>query len=88
MAVPAAVRGALVARDIDDTDVYSRLSVPVLATHGRADLIVLPSMTEHLLRHCRSAVGSWYDGVGHMPFIEATERFNLELAAFVDRAGQ
>ena len=36
----------------------------------------------------RAAVGSWYDGVGHMPFIEAPERFNLELAAFVDRAGQ
>jgi non-heme chloroperoxidase len=88
MAVPAAVRGALVARDIDDTDVYSRLSVPVLATHGRDDIIVLPSMTEHLLRHCGSAVGSWYDGVGHMPFVEATERFNLELAAFVDRARQ
>ena len=88
MATPAAVRGALVARDIDDTDVYSRLSVPVLATHGRDDIIVLPSMTEHLLRHCSTAVASWYDGVGHMPFVEAAERFNLELAAFVDRARQ
>ena len=59
MAVPTAIRGALVAREIDDTDVYSQLSVPVLATHGRDDIIVLPSMTEHLLRHCSTAVGSW-----------------------------
>jgi pimeloyl-ACP methyl ester carboxylesterase len=86
MAVPAVIRGALVAREIDDTNVYSRLSVPVLATHGRDDIIILPSMTEHLLSHCSTAVASWYDGVGHMAFIEEPERFNLELAAFADRA--
>jgi non-heme chloroperoxidase len=88
MAVPAEIRGALIAREIDDTDIYSRLSVPILVTHGRKDLIVLPSMAEHVLGHCHGAVASWYDGAGHMPFIEETERFNLELAAFVDRAIQ
>lgn len=88
MVVPAAIRGALIAREIDDTDIYSRLSMPVLVTQGREDIIVLPSMAEHLLTHCTTAVASWYDGVGHMPFVEATERFNLELAAFVDRATQ
>ena len=51
-------------------------------------MIVLPSMAEHLLTNCRTAVASWYDEVGHMPFIEETERFNLELAAFADRAAQ
>jgi len=86
MAVPAAVRGALIAREIDGTDIFSGLSVPILVTHGREDIIVLPSMTEHVLSHSSTAVVSWYDGVGHMPFIEETERFNLELAAFVDRA--
>jgi non-heme chloroperoxidase len=88
MAVPAAIRGALIAREIDDTDSYSRLSVPILVTHGREDMIVLPSMAEHLLKHSSTAIASWYDGVGHMPFIEETERFNLELAAFIDRARQ
>jgi non-heme chloroperoxidase len=88
MAVPADIRGALVAREIDDTDVYSRLSVPILVTHGRKDMIVLPSMAEHVLGHCNTATASWYDGVGHMPFIEETERFNLELAVLVDRASQ
>ena len=35
-----------------------------------------------------SAVASWYAGSGHMPFIEDAERFNHELAAFVDRANE
>jgi hypothetical protein len=34
------------------------------------------------------AAASWYEEVGHMPFIEETERFNLELAAFEDRVRQ
>jgi non-heme chloroperoxidase len=60
--------------------------VPVLVTHGREDVIILPSMAEHVLSHCRTSVASWYDGAGHMPFEENAERFNLELAALVDRA--
>jgi non-heme chloroperoxidase len=86
MAVPADVRAALIARQIDGSDVLASLSVPVLVTHGRDDAIALPSMAEHALKHCRTAVASWYDGVGHMPFLEDTERFDRELAAFVERA--
>jgi pimeloyl-ACP methyl ester carboxylesterase len=86
MAVAPEVRGALISRSIDVTDALSRASVPVLVSHGTADAIVLPSMAEHVLEHCEGAVASWYDGVGHMPFIEEPERFNVELAAFVDRA--
>jgi non-heme chloroperoxidase len=86
MAVPAEIRGALIARQIDATEILTGLSLPVLVTHGRADAIILPSMAEHVLEHCETAVASWYDGIGHMPFIEDAERFNLELAAFVDKA--
>jgi non-heme chloroperoxidase len=60
--------------------------VPVLVTHGRQDAIVLPSMAEYTLAACPSAVPSWYDGVGHMPFVEASQRFNDELAAFTEAA--
>ena len=86
MAVPPQVRGALIARQLDSDDVLAHLSVPVLVTHGREDAIILPSMADHTLEHCKTAVPSWYEGVGHMPFVEDTERFNHELAAFVDRA--
>jgi pimeloyl-ACP methyl ester carboxylesterase len=87
MVVPPEVRGALIAREIDGDDALGTLSVPLLAAHGRADTIVLPSMTEHVLAVCPTAKPSWYDGVGHMPFWEDTPRFNRELVEFVGNVG-
>jgi non-heme chloroperoxidase len=82
MVVPAGVRGALLARQIDSDDVLPRLSVPVLVTHGRADLIVLPSMAQHVLDVCSTARPSWYERVGHLPFFEDPARFDRELREF------
>jgi pimeloyl-ACP methyl ester carboxylesterase len=86
MVVPAEVRGALFARGTDAHDVLSRLSIPVLVTHGLADAIVLPSMGEYVLGVCRTARASWYEEVGHLPFVEDAARFDRELAEFVDSA--
>jgi non-heme chloroperoxidase len=83
--VPARVRAALAARTIDDDDVLRALDVPLLVTHGRADTVVLPAMAEHVLATCPTAEASWYDGVGHAPFLEEPERFNRELAALTRR---
>jgi pimeloyl-ACP methyl ester carboxylesterase len=80
MVVPPSVRAALIAREVDGTDVLAAASVPVLVTHGREDAIVLPSMAELTLEACGRANASWYDNVGHMPFWEAPERFDSELA--------
>jgi pimeloyl-ACP methyl ester carboxylesterase len=76
------VRGFLIQRELDYTRLLEQLSVPVLVTHGRADTVVLPAMAEHILNHCKTAKASWYDGVGHAPFVEDAERFNKELARF------
>jgi non-heme chloroperoxidase len=86
MVVPAEVRGALLTRHIDATDILSGLSVPVLVTHGRADSVVLPSMAEHVLDVCPTARASWYEGVGHLPFLEAAARFDRELREFAGSA--
>ena len=86
MIVPARVREALRAREIDVADVYAATIVPMLVTHGRDDAIVLPAMAQELLERCPNATASWYDGVGHAPFWEAPERFDLELAALAERA--
>ena len=83
--VPARVRAELAAREIDDDDVLRTLDVPLLVTHGRADSVVLPAMAEHVLATCPTAEASWYDGVGHVPFLEEPERFNRELAALTRR---
>jgi non-heme chloroperoxidase len=83
--VPATVRAALAAREIDDDDVLRALGVPVLLTHGRMDSVVLPAMAEHVLTTCPTAEISWYDGVGHAPHLEEPERFNRELAELARR---
>jgi non-heme chloroperoxidase len=85
MVVPPEVRAALFAREIDAGDVLASLAVPVLVSHGREDAIVLPSMSEHVLERCATAAASWYDGTGHLPFWEAPERFDRELAELADR---
>jgi pimeloyl-ACP methyl ester carboxylesterase len=43
-------------------------------------------MAEHVLDVCDTAEASWYDGVGHMPFLEDPVRFDRELAEFAARA--
>jgi pimeloyl-ACP methyl ester carboxylesterase len=85
MAVPARIRANLAAREIDGDDVLRALRVPLLVSHGRADTVVLPAMAEHVLATCPTAEPSWYDGVGHTPFLEQPERFNRELAALTRR---
>jgi pimeloyl-ACP methyl ester carboxylesterase len=85
VSVPPEVLGALISRQIDSDDVLRRLRMPVLVTHGRRDEIVLPAMAEHILRTCPTATASWYDRVGHAPFIEDARRFNSELGDLVQR---
>jgi non-heme chloroperoxidase len=86
MTVPARIRANLAAREIDGDDVLRTLQVPLLVSHGQADTVVLPAMAEHVLATCPTAEPSWYDGVGHTPFLEQPERFNRELADLTRRA--
>jgi non-heme chloroperoxidase len=85
MTVPARIRANPAAREIDGDDVLRRLTVPLLVSQGRADTLVLPAMAEHVLATCPTAEASWYDGVGHTPFLEEPERFNRELAELTRR---
>jgi non-heme chloroperoxidase len=80
MAVPPAVRGALLSRELDGSALLASISVPVLVTHGQDDVIIRPSMAEHTLSVCPAATVSWHHDVGHMPFWEASDRFDRELA--------
>lgn len=86
MIVNPLVRLALGSRDVDNTDVIEKLSIPVLVTQGRDDIVVLPAMAQHILDHCSTAEASWYDGVGHAPFLENAARYNDELADFTSRS--
>ncbi len=82
MVVKPSVRGALIQRELDFASLLEGITVPVLVTHGRSDTVVLPAMAEYILTHCKTARASWFDGVGHAPFIEEPVRFNTELKSF------
>ena len=85
MTVPARIRASLAAREIDCDDVLAAFEVPLLITQGCADTIVLPAMAEHALAICPTAEPSWYEGVAHVPHLEAPDRFNHELAQLARR---
>jgi len=84
--VPPQVRAALLGRPIDTTETLGRLRRPLLVSHGRADAVTLPAMADLILASAPTARASWYDDVGHGPFIEAPSRFNAELAEFARSA--
>jgi non-heme chloroperoxidase len=86
MVVRPNVRGALLQRELDFTPILEGITVPVLVTHGRSDTLVLPAMAEYILSHCKTAEASWYEGVGHAPFLEEPLRFNTELKRFAASA--
>lgn len=73
---------------VDNTDVLSSLSVPVLLSYGMLDRITRPEAAAYIQRHCPTARVSYYDDVGHSPFFEDAERFNLELADFTARVSR
>ena len=80
--VPPKVRLAMLSRTVDHDDVLGQLTKPLLLTHGRDDQVVLPAMSEYQARLVSHAKASYYEGIGHSPFLEDTERFNAELLAF------
>jgi len=84
-AVPHPVRLGVSQRGEDASDVLRGLSIPVLATHGEADRVVVPATSQHIASLVPHAELSLYAGVGHSPFWEDSRRFNAELSRFVAR---
>lgn len=86
--VPPAVRAAMGGRTTDYYAVLRALRVPVLAIHGAADAIILPAMSRHIAAIVPGARAVFYEGIGHSPFWEAHERFDADLAAFLQAPGR
>jgi pimeloyl-ACP methyl ester carboxylesterase len=89
MLVTAPVRQAIGGWSTDPEETRAalkRVRVPVLVTHGRKDIVVLPVAAEQTAAAISGATLSWYEDCGHSPFQENTPRFNRELAAFAKAA--
>lgn len=81
--VPPPVRRAVLTRRVDHDAALRALARPALVVQGAEDAVVRPAMARHIQSLVPSARLALYDGVGHMPFLEAAERFDADLAAFV-----
>jgi non-heme chloroperoxidase len=86
MVVKPSIRGALLQRELDYDSLLDEMRVPILVTHGRSDTVVLPAMAEYVAKRCKTATVSWFEGVGHAPFLEEPVRFNTELGDFAKKA--
>ncbi len=82
--VPPAVRAAMGGRPAPYAAVLRSLNVPVLAIHGAQDGMVLPAMAHRTVSACVRGETLIYEGIGHAPFWEAPERFNPDLATWLD----
>ena len=88
MMVPPKVRAGLGGRPLDATAVMSKLTIPVLVTHGAEDKNAKVDAAKFTASTIPGAKLSIYDGVGHSPFYEDAPRFNGELAALVRAANK
>lgn len=82
MQTPAFVRQALVRRKLDFRPVLAECRLPTLITQGALDQVILPAMAREIATVMPQATLSLYERVGHMPFLEESERFNAELSDF------
>jgi non-heme chloroperoxidase len=85
MVVPPYVRAALQGRPLDADGLYRAIDIPVLFSHGAHDPIAPLAAARHGHAITPQSQLSIYDGAGHAPFMEASARFNRELADFVAR---
>jgi len=83
--LPASLHAAIRRLSLDGVDdALRRFTRPALVIQGSADVLVAPAMAHHIAALIPAAQLALYDGAGHAPFLEATARFDAELARFAD----
>jgi pimeloyl-ACP methyl ester carboxylesterase len=60
--------------------------IPTLLVWGGSDAAVQPSSSEPLKQQFRDCRVLMFDGVGHLPYEEVPEEFNLAVAEFLGRS--
>ena len=55
------------------------VTVPALIVHGTEDAVVAPAAAEYAAGKIPGASLRWFEGVGHLPFAERVEEFNIAL---------
>jgi pimeloyl-ACP methyl ester carboxylesterase len=65
------------------TEVLDRIVAPTMVIHGDVDPLVPYVNGQHLAQKIKGATLRTYAGVGHLPPIEATDRFNRDVRDFL-----
>jgi len=84
VAVPPAVRQALLSRAVDNDDLLPAIRTPVLLTHGVDDAIVKPAAVEQHRAGIAHAQIHMMANAGHAAFWDDAPGFNRRLRAFCD----
>jgi len=82
--LPASRQGMFM-RELDNGALMQTITVPSLIVQGRNDRIVLPASSDNIARHVSHVSRVDYDHCGHVPFVEAAEQFNRDVATFMQR---
>lgn len=82
--LPGYVMRAFGGLPLNNRDMPERLTVPALLSIGTEDIGMDVASAQRLHGALPGSTLSLYEGDGHFPAYESTERFNRELATFVD----
>ena len=66
-------------------DVLADIDVPTLVLHGTDDAVVDVSAGEYTAGKIAGAVTRWWEGVGHLPFVESSREFDTTLRWFAEQ---
>ena len=81
--VPPHVRLGMLMRKDDHTPTYAAANCPARIVWGDADRLIPRAEIDSLAAAMPRAQVKVYPGIGHMPFHEAADRFDADLAGFV-----
>lgn len=71
--------------EVDQT--LRAITTPTMVIHGDADPLIPFPNGQYLADHIQGSKLMTYPGVGHLPYIETTDRFNKDVMAFLDGNG-
>lgn len=83
--LPPYVRRAFVGKNLDNSDLISELTLPMLLVVGGVDFSLDAEAISEALAHKSNIEVRVYSGVGHSPFVEATSLFNADLVEIIGR---
>ena len=83
--VPPYAQAPLRKHPVNNVDIVDKIGVPVLVIYGQYDPGVSDSDVSRFLKQLPTSKAIKYEASGHATFAEEPERFNRDLASFVDQ---